>query len=67
MPTIAFTVPVVPGKEEADIQWLQECGERGGRSTCAPGSEPARAGRWSWHQATSQGTIRDAAPSFAPK
>jgi hypothetical protein len=57
MPAIAFTVPIVPGKEEADRQWLQEM-EGPRREEYLRSRQRVGVSREVvWHQATPQGTV----------
>ena len=57
MPAIAFTVPVVPGKEQADIQLLEECGGARREEYLRSRRRAGASREVVWHQATPQGTV----------
>ena len=57
MPAIAFTVPVMPGKEVADRQWLEECGEARREEYLRSRQRLGVSREVVWHQAVPQGTV----------
>ncbi len=57
MPAVAFAVPIVPGKEEADRQWLQECAGPRRDEYVRSRERMGVSQEVVWHQQTPQGTL----------
>ncbi len=57
MPAVAFAVPIVPGKEEADHQWLQEMEGPRREEYLRSRQRMGVSREVVWHQATPQGLL----------
>ncbi len=58
MPAVTFAFPILPGKEETDRQWMDECRGTRREQFLRSRQRMGVSREVAWHQATPQGTVK---------